>query len=219
MGDSASLMGTVGLSGLAHTVSWRWMLGFAALPSAILFIGGVFLPESPRYLGRIKKFDEALQVLNMLRTPEEAKAELAEMSAFSPDFGVLVASRVVLGVAVGGASALVPTYLAEVAPAKMRGSLTSLNQLMVMTGILMAYLVNLGLHRGYLRCHSLRATYPWPKRLGRRNRRLISFAWRYDWCHVNRPSVRSLWCKKMVMVAALIFFIGSLGITINNSFQ
>lgn len=53
-------------------------------------------------------------------------------SAFSPDFGVLVASRVVLGVAVGGASALVPTYLAEVAPAKMRGSLTSLNQLMVM---------------------------------------------------------------------------------------
>ena len=64
-------------------------------------------------------------------------------SAFSPEFGVLVASRVVLGVAVGGASALVPTYLAEVAPAKMRGSLTSLNQLMVMTGILMAYLVNL----------------------------------------------------------------------------
>lgn len=54
-------------------------LGFAALPSAILFIGGIFLPESPRYLGRIKKFDEALQVLNMLRTPEEAKAELAEM--------------------------------------------------------------------------------------------------------------------------------------------
>ena len=37
------------------------------------------MPESPRYLGRIKKFDEALQVLNMLRTPEEAKAELAEM--------------------------------------------------------------------------------------------------------------------------------------------
>lgn len=69
----------LGFSGLAHTVSWRWMLGFAALPSAILFIGGVFLPESPRYLGRIKKFDEALQVLNMLRTPEEAKAELAEM--------------------------------------------------------------------------------------------------------------------------------------------
>lgn len=69
----------LGFSGLAHTVSWRWMLGFAALPSAILFIGGIFLPESPRLLGRIKKFDEALQVLNMLRTPEEAKAELAEM--------------------------------------------------------------------------------------------------------------------------------------------
>lgn len=63
-------------------------------------------------------------------------------SAFSPEFITLVLSRVVLGIAVGGASALVPTYLAEVAPAKMRGSLTSLNQLMVMSGILMAYIIN-----------------------------------------------------------------------------
>ncbi|MGL5748351.1 MAG: MFS transporter, partial [Weissella cibaria] len=63
-------------------------------------------------------------------------------SAFSPEFITLVLSRIVLGISVGGASALVPTYLAEVAPAKMRGSLTSLNQLMVMSGILMAYIIN-----------------------------------------------------------------------------
>ena len=39
-------------------------------------------------------------------------------SAFSPDFGLLIASRVVLGVAVGGASALVPTYYPKLRPLK-----------------------------------------------------------------------------------------------------
>lgn len=39
-------------------------------------------------------------------------------SAFSPDFSLLVASRVVLGVAVGGASALVPTYYPKLRPLK-----------------------------------------------------------------------------------------------------
>lgn len=93
-------------SGMAHTVSWRWMLGFAAIPSAILFIGGVFLPESPRYLGRIKKFDEALTVLNMLREPAEAQAELQEMKdadevelgGFKELFSKFVRPALVIGV-------------------------------------------------------------------------------------------------------------------------
>lgn len=93
-------------SGMAHTVSWRWMLGFAAIPSAILSIGGVFLPESPRYLGRIKKFDEALAVLNMLREPAEAQAELQEMKdadevelgGFKELFSKFVRPALVIGV-------------------------------------------------------------------------------------------------------------------------
>ncbi|WP_367295982.1 sugar porter family MFS transporter [Levilactobacillus yonginensis] len=65
-------------------------------------------------------------------------------SAFSPEFWTLIISRVVLGMAVGAASALIPTYLAELSPADKRGTMSSLFQLMVMTGILLAYITNYG---------------------------------------------------------------------------
>ncbi|WP_056978867.1 sugar porter family MFS transporter [Lentilactobacillus senioris] len=63
-------------------------------------------------------------------------------SAFSPEFWTLIISRIILGMAVGAASALIPTYLAELSPADKRGSMSSLFQLMVMTGILIAYITN-----------------------------------------------------------------------------
>ncbi|OOM74432.1 sugar porter family MFS transporter [Clostridium sp. BL-8] len=63
-------------------------------------------------------------------------------SAFSPEFWTLILSRIVLGIAVGASSALIPTYLAELSPADKRGSMSSLFQLMVMTGILLAYVTN-----------------------------------------------------------------------------
>lgn len=64
-------------------------------------------------------------------------------SAFSGNAIILIVSRILLGSAVGGASALVPLYLAEMAPAKHRGTLATLNQLMITTGILSAYIVDL----------------------------------------------------------------------------
>ncbi|MCA6071017.1 MAG: sugar porter family MFS transporter [Endomicrobium sp.] len=64
------------------------------------------------------------------------------LSAFATGAVFLIISRIVLGTAVGGASALVPVYLAEMAPAQSRGRLSSLNQLMVMSGILLAYIVD-----------------------------------------------------------------------------
>lgn len=73
-------------------------------------------------------------------------------SAFSPEFWTLILSRIVLGVAVGASSALIPTYLAELSPAEKRGSMSSLFQLMVMTGILLAYITNYsfsGIYNGW----------------------------------------------------------------------
>ncbi|AKP47383.1 sugar porter family MFS transporter [Bacillus smithii] len=63
-------------------------------------------------------------------------------TALAPNTSVLIFFRIVLGLAVGSASTLVPMYLSEMAPTSIRGALSSLNQLMIMTGILLAYIVN-----------------------------------------------------------------------------
>ncbi|MFH9649659.1 sugar porter family MFS transporter [Streptomyces anulatus] len=58
-------------------------------------------------------------------------------------YATLMAGRVILGLAVGAASATVPVYLSEISPTKIRGRLLTMNQLMITLGILIAYLVNL----------------------------------------------------------------------------
>ncbi|MCU4716836.1 sugar porter family MFS transporter [Halapricum hydrolyticum] len=62
--------------------------------------------------------------------------------AIAPSVPVLVAGRLIDGVAIGFASMVGPLYISEIAPPKIRGALTSLNQLMVTVGILVSYLVN-----------------------------------------------------------------------------
>jgi MFS transporter, SP family, arabinose:H+ symporter len=52
------------------------------------------------------------------------------------------AARLAGGIAIGVASVLAPLYIAEVAPAHIRGRLVSLNQMAIVTGILLAYVVN-----------------------------------------------------------------------------
>ncbi|MGI8909469.1 MAG: sugar porter family MFS transporter [Rubrobacteraceae bacterium] len=63
-------------------------------------------------------------------------------AALAPNVAVLVVFRVVLGLAVGAAALIVPLYLSEIAPTEIRGAISSLNQLMIVTGILVAYIVN-----------------------------------------------------------------------------
>ena len=67
------------------------------------------------------------------------------LAAFSPSYGVLVAARVVIGLAVGSASMVVPLYIGEVVPPRIRGALVSFNQLAITSGILASYLVDYGL--------------------------------------------------------------------------
>ena len=66
------------------------------------------------------------------------------LSAIAGGFGTMIIARIILGLAVGAASALTPAYLAELAPAKHRGSLGTMFQLMITLGILLAYVSNLG---------------------------------------------------------------------------
>ncbi|MDI5962270.1 sugar porter family MFS transporter [Streptomyces sp. SL13] len=62
--------------------------------------------------------------------------------ALAPGFGALVAFRTVLGVGIGLSSATVPTYLSELAPSRIRGAMGSLNQIFIVSGILIAFLVD-----------------------------------------------------------------------------
>jgi sugar porter (SP) family MFS transporter len=63
-------------------------------------------------------------------------------AALSPNVAVLVLFRVVLGLAVGTAALVVPLYLSEIAPTEIRGAISSLNQLNIVVGILLAFIVN-----------------------------------------------------------------------------
>jgi len=58
------------------------------------------------------------------------------------NFAIFIAWRISGGVAIGLASSLSPMYIAEVAPARMRGQLVAINQLNLVIGILLAQLVN-----------------------------------------------------------------------------
>lgn len=62
--------------------------------------------------------------------------------AFAPGVWSLIGGRFVVGLGIGIASMVGPLYNSEIAPPSIRGSLVSLNQLAVTTGILMAYFVN-----------------------------------------------------------------------------
>src|ERR1700744_3242689 len=63
-------------------------------------------------------------------------------NALAPTFTIFVVWRILGGVAIGLASNLSPIYIAEIAPAQMRGKLVSINQLTVVVGVLAAQLVN-----------------------------------------------------------------------------
>jgi SP family sugar porter-like MFS transporter len=57
-------------------------------------------------------------------------------------FSLFVFWRIIGGVAIGIASNLSPMYIAEIAPAHIRGKLVSLNQLNIVIGIVLAQVVN-----------------------------------------------------------------------------
>ncbi|MDO5728339.1 MAG: MFS transporter [Actinomycetaceae bacterium] len=63
-------------------------------------------------------------------------------TALAPNIWIMYIFRVILGFAVGGASATVPVYLSEIAPKRIRGTIVAIDQLMIVTGQLMAFTFN-----------------------------------------------------------------------------
>ena len=64
------------------------------------------------------------------------------LTGLAPNFLWFVVWRIAGGVAIGMASNLSPMYIAEIAPAHLRGRLVAVNQLTIVVGILLAQVVN-----------------------------------------------------------------------------
>lgn len=62
--------------------------------------------------------------------------------AIAQNVPFMVFSRFMLGVAVGGSSVTVPTYLAEMAPSSQRGGIVTQNELMIVFGQFLAFVIN-----------------------------------------------------------------------------
>ncbi|VFQ97039.1 unnamed protein product [Cuscuta campestris] len=56
--------------------TWRWMLGVAGVPALFQFVLMVFLPESPRWLYRKGRTEEAKAILRKIFSPEEVESEI-----------------------------------------------------------------------------------------------------------------------------------------------
>lgn len=67
------------------------------------------------------------------------------VTALAGSITVFSLGRLAGGLAIGLSSVLTPVYISEIAPARNRGTLVSMNQMAIVVGILIAYLVNWGL--------------------------------------------------------------------------
>jgi sugar porter (SP) family MFS transporter len=65
------------------SAAWRWMLGLAVIPGALLGVGMLFLPETPRFLARHGHFDLARSVLVKIRGTQNVETEFQAIKTAS----------------------------------------------------------------------------------------------------------------------------------------
>src|SRR3954451_25155576 len=136
--DSGAVNGTQdGLSQAFGLVKGSWSptngLGFTVASLLIgCFIGAFFAGRLADILGR----------RNTLMLAAALFLVGALVQGFAGAQLVFVIARICGGMAVGAASVLSPAYISEVAPASIRGRLTTVQQIMIITGLTAAFVVN-----------------------------------------------------------------------------
>jgi SP family galactose:H+ symporter-like MFS transporter len=65
--------------GFSASGAWRWMLGLAVVPGAILGLGMLAMPETPRWLAKHGHADAAWEVLARIRGTQDVQAEVRDI--------------------------------------------------------------------------------------------------------------------------------------------
>jgi MFS transporter, SP family, sugar:H+ symporter len=130
--DSAVINGAVSAIGQVFNVE-AGPLGFA-VASALLgaAVGALSAGRIADRFGRLR----VMQIAAILFLISAFGA------GFAPNIELLIIFRIVGGLGVGIASVIAPAYIAEIAPASLRGRLGSLQQLAIVTGIFISLLVD-----------------------------------------------------------------------------
>ena len=142
--DSGAVNGTQdGLTRAFNLVPGSWSpsngLGFTVASLLIgCFIGAFFAGRLADLIGRRNTM--------MLAAALFLVGALVQGAASSQL--IFVIARICGGMAVGAASVLSPAYISEVAPAEIRGRLTTMQQIMIITGLTAAFVVNYFLAKG-----------------------------------------------------------------------
>jgi SP family arabinose:H+ symporter-like MFS transporter len=130
--DTAVIAGTTASISTLYSLS-DWSVGFLVSSALIGTIIGTILSSKPSEMwGR----RQTLKILGYLFFVS------ALGCAFAWDYWSLCFFRFIGGLAIGGSSVLGPMYIAEIAPASVRGRLVILFQFNICLGILLAYLSN-----------------------------------------------------------------------------
>jgi len=129
---------TAVISGAEKTIQQLWNLGsgwqgFTVASSLIGTVIGSLVAGMPAQRFGRKKVLTVIAVLYLFS---------AVGCALTPVWLLFVIFRFIGGLAVGASSVVGPMYISEVAPAKIRGRLAGSFQLMIVTGIFVAYLTN-----------------------------------------------------------------------------
>ncbi len=135
--DTAVISGTTHALTLLYGLT-DWTLGVTVTMALVGTIIGAMSAGIPgqRWGGR-----ETLRVLAVFYVIS------ALGCAFAWNWPSLLVARLIGGLGIGGSSVLGPVYIAELAPAKLRGRLVGLFQINVVIGILLAYFSNYSIAR------------------------------------------------------------------------
>jgi MFS transporter, SP family, sugar:H+ symporter len=142
--DSGAVNGTQdGLTQAFGLVPGSWSpangLGFTVASLLIgCFIGAFFAGRLADLMGR----------RNTMMVAAALFLGGALVQGFSHSHIVFLIARICGGMAVGAASVLSPAYISEIAPAEIRGRLTTVQQIMIITGLTAAFVVNYFLAAG-----------------------------------------------------------------------